>query len=307
MSNKDTKESRIETLRTTQKQRQEDARNRVYKAIERLQKLNAKINFHTIAREAQVSVSYLYKYPEIKQQIAELRSKQNSLPVKPSAKANSSSQGKVITRLQEKIKKIEAENKELKRKSEALAGQVYRAHHLQAQIERLQSENENLRSKLGEQEIAKKVTPIDKKRRSRSDGFPDPEDCDKKLRNTKKEIEEKKTNFLSTISEQINSELDELGIELNTTLTKTIKSASESTILDAIEALKYQLTKQDIPNAGGWLNKAISEGWTKPEITISKSTKPEQKIVTATDKPEKKLVDPNKLKKLSNIFNKKND
>ncbi len=278
MSNKDTKESRIKTLKQTQKQRQEDARNRVFQAIERLQKLNAKINFHTIAREAQVSVSYLYKYPEIKQHIAELRSQQNSLPVKPVAKPNSTSQGKVITRLQEKIKKIEAENTELKRKCEALAGQVYRSHHLQAQIERLQQENENLKAKLGEQAIAKKVTPIDKKRKSKSG-----------------------------ITDKIQSELDELGIELNTTLTKTIKAASEETILDAIEALKYQLTKQDIPNAGGWLNKAIKEGWTKPEITISKSTKPEQKIVTASDKPEKKLVDPNKLKKLSNIFNKNND
>ncbi len=278
MSNKDTKESRIKTLRTTQKQRQEDARNRVYQAIERLQKLNAKINFHSISREAQVSVSYLYKYPELKQHIAELRSKQNSLPVKPVAKPNSTSGGKVITRLQEKIKKIESENKELKRKCEALAGQVYRAHHLQAQIERLQQENEDLKNKLGEQEIAKKVTPIDKKRKSKSG-----------------------------ITDKIQSELDELGIELNTTLTKTIKSASESIILDAIEALKHQLTKQDIPNAGGWLNKAIKESWTKPEVITQKSTKPEQKIVTASDQPEKKLVDPNKLKKLSNIFNKKND
>ena len=278
MSNKDTKESRIKTLRTTQKQRQEEARNRVYQAIERLQKLNAKINFHTISREAQVSVSYLYKYPEIKQHIAELRSKQNSIPVKPVAKPNSTSQGKIVTRLQEKIKKIEAENKELKRKCEALAGQVYRAHHLQAQIERLRAENEDLRTKLGEQEIAKKVTPIDQKRKSKS-----------------------------IISDKVQSELDELGIELNTTLTKTIKAASESTILDAIEALKYQLTKQDIPNAGGWLNRAISEGWTKPEVITQQSTKPEQKIVTASDKSEKKLVDPNKLKKLSNIFNKNND
>ncbi len=276
--NDTTKEARINTLRTTQKQRQEDARNRVYKAIEKLQKLNAKINFHSIAREAQVSVSYLYKYPEIKQHIAELRSKQNSLPVKPLAKPNSTSGGKVITRLQEKIKKIEAENKELKRKCEALAGQVYRAHHLQAEIERLQEQNEDLRTKLGEQEIAKKITPIGKKRKSKS-----------------------------AISDKVQSELDELGIDLNTTLTKTIKSASESTILDAIEALKYQLTKKDIPNAGGWLNKAIKEGWTKPEVITQQSSKPEQKIVTASDKPEKKLVDPNKLKKLSNIFNKKND
>ena len=290
-----TKESRINTLKETQEARKEEAKNRVYQAIERLQKLNAKINFHTVAREAQVSVSYLYKYPEIKQHIAELRSKQNSLPVKPVAKPNSTSQGKVITRLQSKIKKIEAENKELKRKCEALAGQVYRAHHFQAQIERLQQENEDLRAKLGEQEIAEKVTPIDKKRRSTEDGFPDPEDCDKKRKPK------------SVISDKVQSELDKLGIELNSTLTKTIKSALESTVLDAIEALKHQLTKQDISSAGGWLNKAIKEGWTKAEVITQQSTKPEQKIVTVSDQPEKKLVTPDKLKKLSNIFNKKND
>ena len=152
-----------------------------------------------------------------------------------------------------------------------------------------------LRTKLGEQEIAKKVTPIDKKRRSTADGFPSAGDCDKKRKSK------------STISDKVQSELAELGIELNTTLTKTIKVASESTVLDAIEALKYQLTKQDIPNAGGWLNKAIKEGWTKPAINTQKSTKPEQKIVTASDKPDKKLVDPSKLKKLSNIFSRKND
>ena len=279
MSNKDTKESRISTLRTTQKQRQEDARNRVYKAIERLQKLNAKINFHTIAREAQVSVSYLYKYPEIKQQIAELRSKQNSLPVKPVAKANSTSHGKVVTRLQDKIKKLEAENKELKRKCEALAGQVYRSHHLQAQIERLQEQNDNLEGKLCHQEIAQKVTSIDSKRKTKSI--------------TPKGIQE---------------ELNELGISLNPTLSKTIKAATEETVLAAIEALKDQLTKQDIPNPGGWLNKAIKEGWAKAE-PMSKPTKttPQSKIVSAKDKPNKKLMSSDKLKKLSNLFNSKDD
>jgi uncharacterized protein YqgV (UPF0045/DUF77 family) len=276
--NDGTRESRINTLKETQEARKQDAKNRVYQAIERLQKLNAKINFHTISREAQVSVSYLYKYPELKQHIAELRSKQNSLPIKPVAKANSTSHGKVVTRLQEKIKKLEDENQELKRNCEALAGQVYRVHHLQAQVERLQEQNEDLKTKLGEQEIAQKVTPIDKKRKSK---FP--------------------------IINEIQLELDELGIELNTTLTKTIKAASEETVLDAIEALKHQLTKQDIPNAGGWLNKAIKEGWTKPEVITQQVTKPEQKIITAADQPKKKLVDPNKLKKLSNIFNKKND
>ena len=278
MSNKDTKELRINNLKQTQKQRQEDARNRVYKAIERLQKLNAKINFHTIAREAQVSVSYLYKYPEIKQQIGELRSKQNSLPVSPVAKPNSTSHGKVVTRLQERIKKLEAENKELKRKCESLAGQVYRAHHAQAQVERLQEQNEHLRTKLGEQEIAQKVTPIDKKRKSKS-----------------------------AIDQDIQAELDDFGISLNPTLTKTIKGATEDTVLAAIEAFKDQLERKNIPNPGGWLNNAIKEGWTKPESRSAQPTTPQSKVTTTVDKSNKKLMSTNKLKKLSNLFNNKDE
>ena len=278
MSNKDTKELRINNLRTTQKQRQEDARNRVYKAIERLQKLNAKINFHTIAREAQVSVSYLYKYPEIKQQIGELRSKQNSLPASPVAKSNSTSHGKVVTRLQERIKKLEAENKELRRKCESLAGQVYRAHHVQAQVERLQEQNERLKTELGEQEIAEKVTPIDKKRKTKS-----------------------------AISKDIQAELDNLGISLNPTLTKTIKGATEDTVLAAIEAFKDQLERKDIPNPGGWLNNAIKEGWTKPESRSTQLTAPQSKVITPVDKSNKKLMSADKLKKLSNLFNNKDD
>ena len=204
-----------------------------------------------------------------------MRSKQNSLPVSPVAKPNSTSHGKVVTRLQERIKKLEAENKELKRKSESLAGQVYRVHYLESQVERLQEQNENLRTKLGEQQIAEKVTPIDKKRKTKA-----------------------------AISQDIQAELDDLKISLNPTLTKTIKGASEETVLAAIEALEDQLTKQDIPNPGGWLNKAIKESWTKAEpISAPTKVNPQSKIVAATDKPNKKLMSPDKLKKLSNLFN----
>ncbi len=106
------------------------------------------------------------------------------------------------------------------------------------------------------------------------------------------------------ISNEIKSELEALEIELNSTLTKTIKAATEQTVFNGIEALKDQLTKQDIPNAGGWLNKAIKEGWTKSETTHQQSNKPEQKIVKATDKPQKEQVSLTQLKKLSSIFNK---
>ncbi len=51
----------------------------------------------------------------------------------------------------------------------------------------------------------------------------------------------------------IEQELEQLGIPLNSTLKKTLKAASEETVINAIEALKDQLSRQEIPNPGGWL------------------------------------------------------
>ena len=136
MKKEDTKETRIETLKKTQELRKQDSLERVYKAIERLQKIGAKINFHTVAKEANLSVSYLYKYPELKQQVAGLRSQQSSMPIGTVAKPASSSHTKVISRLKDRIHQLEDVNQELRRKNEALAGQVYRVYHLQTQVER---------------------------------------------------------------------------------------------------------------------------------------------------------------------------
>jgi predicted RNase H-like nuclease (RuvC/YqgF family) len=276
MSNSDTKQARVDNLLQVQAARKEDSAERVFKAIERLQKINGKINFTTIAKEANVSVSYLYKYPEIKQRIAEVRNKQRSFPTSPVAQPNSSSTGKIITRLKEKIQQLENENKELKRKHEALAGQVYRVHYLQEQVERQQQIIEDLQGKLKGEQLDNKVTSISSKRKT-------------------------------TIDEQIQSKLDALDIGLNPTLTKTIKSATESTVLAAIEALKDQLSKKDIPNPGGWLNQAIKEGWTKPKIILQTSSKPEQQVVTASNQPAKELLSIDKLQQLSNIFNQKHE
>jgi predicted patatin/cPLA2 family phospholipase len=276
MSKEDTKEARINTLKETQAARKDDSAERVYKAIERLQKINAKVNFTTVAKEANVSVSYLYKYPEIKQHIAEARNKQRSFPISPVAEPNSTSSGKVITRLKDKIQQLERENQELKRKHEALAGQVYRVHYLQEQVERQQQVIEDLNSRLKDQQLASKVTPISVKQKA-------------------------------FISERLQAELDTLDIGLNPTLTKTIKSANESTVLAAIEALKDQLTKKDIPNPGGWLNQAIKEGWTKPEIVLQASSKPERQVVMANNQPTKELLSIDKLQQLSNIFNQKHE
>ncbi|PSB55510.1 DUF6262 family protein [Chamaesiphon polymorphus] len=276
MSNSDTKQARVDNLLQVQTARKEDSADRVFKAIDRLQKIDGKITFTSVAKEANVSVSYLYKYPEIKIRIAEVRNKQRSFPTSPIAEPNSSSTGKIVTRLKEKVQQLENENKELKRKHEALAGQVYRVHYLQEQVERQQQIIEDLQGKLKGEQLDSKVTPISSKRKA-------------------------------TIDEQIQSELDFLGIGLNPTLTKTIKAATESTVLAAIAALKDQLSKKDIPNPGGWLNKAIKEGWTKPEIVSQTLAKLEHQVVITSERTVKELISFDKLQELSTIFKQKDE
>lgn len=273
MSNTSTKEARINLLKEVQLARKEDTVKRVYKAIERLLRTDAKINFATVAKEANVSVSYLYKYPEIKQHIAEVRNKQkSSFPTSLVARTNSSSTNKVIARLKDKIQQLEQDNKELKRKNEALAGQIYRVHYLIEQVERQQQIIEDLHGRVKQQQLATKVTPIS-------------------------------VNRKTTITEQIQTQLDSLSIDLNPTLTKTIQSAAETTVLDAIEAFKEQLNKKDIPNPGGWLNQAIKEGWTQRAVVPEKSFKPEHQVVIASHKPSPELLSIDQLQQLSNIFN----
>lgn len=50
-------------------------------------------------------------------------------------------------------------------------------------------------------------------------------------------------------------------------MAKVIKSADEETVLDAIEAYKEALATGNIERPGGWLKKAIEEGW-KPNDTV---------------------------------------
>jgi uncharacterized protein YqgV (UPF0045/DUF77 family) len=265
------KQARIAKLQQVQADRKQDSLQRVYKAIERLQKIDAKVNFTTVAKEANLSVSYLYKYPEVKHRIAEVRNQQRSFPTAPVAQSNSTVGAKVATKLKERITQLDKENQELKRKNEALAGQVYRVHYLQEQVERQQQLIADLQAALKDQQLASKVTPISTKRKA-------------------------------VVDEQIQAKLERLGVDLNPTLIKTIKSATEATVLDAIEALKEQLGKKDIPNPGGWLNQAIKEGWTKPELAPQKSSKPEYPVVSANNQPAEELVS---FDELSNIFTQK--
>lgn len=273
------KEARIKILTDTQAARKQETSEKVHKAIERLQKIGAKINFQTIAKEANVSVPYLYKYPELKAHIAQLRNQQSSIPSEPyvqtpvTAKVHS----QVVERLKKRIHELEADLSEIKRKNEALAGQVYRVHSLQEQVERQKEIIETLENRLkspSQQATESKVIPLNKK--------------------------------LEPISERILDELGKLEIQLNDNLRKTIFSTAESDVLAAIEYYNYEKERTNIDNPGGWLARAIKGCWKKPDnlqqITKSEILSSEPEIFSSSTQVSRELASLQELASISVIF-----
>ncbi|BDA70004.1 hypothetical protein CAL7716_080090 [Calothrix sp. PCC 7716] len=238
MSKDDIKQTRINNLKEAQASRKEDSLNRVNQALKHLAHRKEKINFYTVAKQAKVSVAYLYKYPEIKQRIAEIRNTQSSMPREELKSTSEVSQTKIVARIKERIHQLESENKELKRKNEVLAGQVYRVHQLQEQIERQNSTIQDLEKQLNECKTfntKSKVTPIKKKR----------------YHNNK------------VTDEQIKSELTALNIQINSTLSKLIECTTKEIVLNAIDCLKGALATTKVKNPAGFLAEAIKNAWNK--------------------------------------------
>ena len=284
MSNEDIKETRIANLNRIQEERKQQTLTKVEQALDRMVRCGMKINFSTLATEANVSQSYLYKYPEIKTKIAEIRNQQSSMPRPRNPEpASAKSNQVIVSRLKDRIKKLEAEVTGLRNINEGLAGRVYRVSGLEALVERQQKHIKDLEERLKACETRysvptplpailtddPKVTPIDKGKRGKSD-----------------------------IPESVKSELEALEIALNTTLTKTIKSASVERVLNAIEALKEAIKSGDIPKPGGWLNRAIQEGWTKNSPQLQQSSNSKPTVYTALESAEEELIEPEQFKEL---------
>jgi hypothetical protein len=281
----ETKEARIENLNKVQAERKQQALERVNQALERMVERGTKINFSTVAQEANVSVSYLYKYPEVKVRIAELRNQQSVMlrPRMAEPSSNKSHQ-KIVNRLKERIKSLSGEITELKRINQGLAGRVYRISELEAMVERQRKHIEDLESRLKDSMAQEQPFPI----------------ADSKVTSIS-------SAGKSGISSRIKSELESLGIKLNSTLTKKIKASTEDNVLAAIDALKDQLKRSEVKNPGGWLARAIEGGWTKAESLLQQKPVTQTEIFTASPEPEKELVSVDKLKALSSIFSEKDE
>lgn len=193
----------------------------------------------------------------------------------------------MINRLKERIKALEAEKKELNHKCEELAGQVYRAHNLQAQVDRQKEEIARLREKLGEQQITVKVTPIDKKRQTSS-----------KRVNPVIELDSTKENAISMIQA--------LEVKMTKKLSEEIESRDPEQVKMSIQAFEQYRASHNIKHQEACLLQMIkdeaqpnSESKTKPK---PQSTKLDQRIVKSSNKLEEEKVSLEELSQLSSIF-----
>ncbi len=261
-NNMNGKEQRIAKLNAAQQQRKQDCIDRTEKAISNLLKNNERISFGAIAREANVSVSYLYKYPEIKERIQEIRDKQVKEARKLTRPQTASEKSKqvIIQQLRERINSLESEKKELKKQNEKMTGELYQIGIKLDLFDRVKQETlkqgEEIKKLKAELEITKnelaacqtklieanpKVSPINQK--------------------TKKSI----LNY--QIHDELKTRLSNLGVRLNATLKKIITSSTQQEINNAVSAVEeYLATNKKVKSKAGLLRKALEEGWI-PNLT----------------------------------------
>ncbi len=258
----DGKEQRIAKLNAVQQQRKQDCIDRTEKAISQLLQNNERVSFGAIARIANVSVSYLYKYPEIKERIQDIREQQvkNTRKLTRPQTASEKSKQVMIKQLRERINTLEWEKKELKKQNEKMTGELYQIgikldlfdrvkqetlrqaeeiKKLKAELESTNNELSVCQTKLVESNP--KVTPINQK------------------------LKQSVTD--AQINNDLKAKLSNLGIRLNSTSKKIILSSTQQEVNNAISAVEeYLATDKKVKSKAGLLRTALEEGWT-PNLT----------------------------------------
>ena len=114
-----------EGLSTAAKNRRQSTIKRVNEAIHSLLTEKKVINFNSVSKAANVGKTWLYKEADIKKKISEYRDKNLDQKIMDKSNPSSSaSKESLLKMLQERIKQVEAENRELKRQMEILYGQL---------------------------------------------------------------------------------------------------------------------------------------------------------------------------------------
>jgi len=230
------------------------------KAIRNLTSLNQSITVANVARLAGVSTSYIYKYPELKERIDSLRNRQ--IPVRTSQKAASNnSQTTIIYTLREEIKRLNIMLGESKNANQLLIGKIYQQQETQNIVEYFKDENKKQAEQI--QELQNKIDIIKQELQfSQTTKVHHPPQIIPFNNNT---ISEQVIDI--TINSEIKSQLEQVGIKLNPTLTKLIESSSRQQVKNAISIVQETLlTGTKIRSKVGLFRKALESDWMPSQL-----------------------------------------
>ncbi|CAM4049270.1 DUF6262 family protein [Mesobacillus zeae] len=115
-------------LKAIHTNRKTNTSQKVDEAIKRLIRANEKINFNSVASEADVSKATLYNNKDFRSRIETLRNQQSQVPTPKQVKRemNESNKDALIASLKRKNQKLEEENKQLREQLKVAYAEVYK-------------------------------------------------------------------------------------------------------------------------------------------------------------------------------------
>lgn len=122
-------EQRIELLRRSAETRTATATSKATKTIAALVKRNEPVNFRSVAREAKVSLDFLYRTTELREQIVRLRTRHAPAPAAP---AQIDPQGTIVLTLTRQLRNAKAEIAQLQAALAAAHGENLALRRTQA-------------------------------------------------------------------------------------------------------------------------------------------------------------------------------
>jgi len=138
-------ERNTEGIKAAAQKKKEETFTRAEEAIKKLIKEKKPINFESVSQAADVTRAWLYRQPELRNQIETLRERQGvkqQLPVE--LKLSDASKQTLTFELRKQNKELKMENQKLKRELEGAYGQVLGLDDLQVENRNLKKQNQHL-------------------------------------------------------------------------------------------------------------------------------------------------------------------
>lgn len=271
-------DKRIEALKSATAKKKQDALEKTEKAIQTLIKKDHKVTIRSVAREAGVSASYIYKYPELAYRIQTLRGQQKYNHVKPEVPSSKSHQI-IATQLRNRINVVEQEKEELNKEIKMLATNVYEMSKSENSVERLKAQNIELLAE--NKELRKQLRFFENQISDLRDfilkqGYKkkfDDVDNNKKETNVVQLIPDKDNIFpailpgqsiteTDVMDDEIQKLLSEAGIRISKTMIRLIKSKPREQVVNAINVVLENLNSGNkVRNKPGLLRAALQAEW----------------------------------------------